>query len=196
MIRFVYFVDNNSSPEEVKVLIEEMDLMQDLGIHPNVVNVLAVCTVGDPVYLIMDYFTHGDLLGFLRATRGHTEHYTVSAGTETKVPSCTVQAQDLLNIAYQVASGMTFLEEKKVVHRSLCARNVLVSNGLQVKIYNYAQKNDDQVCCNLQLHCRCLCKQAYYYCTFACRVLMLNGWPQKHYLMGLPTQLVMLGHLV
>ena len=148
MIHFVYSTDNNSSPEEVKVLIEEMDLMQDLGIHPNVVNVLAVCTVGDPVYLIMDYFAHGDLLGFLRATRGHTEHYTVSAGTETKVPSCSVQPQDLLSLATQVANGMSFLEEKKVAHRSLCARNVLVGTGLQIKIYNYGQKNDDQVCIN------------------------------------------------
>jgi len=154
MIHFVYFTDNDSSPEEVKVLIEEMDLMQNLGIHPNVVNVLAVCTVGDPVYLIMDYFAHGDLLGFLRATRGHTEHYTVSAGTETKVPLCTVQAQDLFNIAYQVVSGMVFLEEKQIVHRSLCARNILVSTGLHVKIYNYGQKNDDQVCTaiNCEIH--------------------------------------------
>ena len=146
MILFVYFTDNNSSPEEVKVLIEEMDLMRDLGIHPNVVNVLGVCTVGDPVYLLMDYFAHGDSLGFLRATRGHTEHYTVSAGTETKVPQCSVQPQDLLSLASQVANGMIFLEEKKVAHRSLCARNVLVGTGLRVKIYNYGQKNDDQVC--------------------------------------------------
>jgi len=146
--------DNNSSPEEVKVLIEEIDLMSDLGIHPNVVNVLAVCTVGDPVYLIMDYFAHGDLLGFLRATRGHTDHYTVSAGTETKTPACTVQSQDLLNLATQIANGMSFLEEKKVSHRSLCAKNVLVGTGLQVKIYNYGQKNDDQVCMCMDVQVR------------------------------------------
>lgn len=189
--------DNNSSPEEVKVLIEEIDLMSDLGIHPNVVNVLAVCTVGDPVYLIMDYFAHGDLLGFLRATRGHTDHYTVSAGTETRTPACTAQSQDLLNLATQIANGMSFLEEKKVSHRSLCARNVLVGTGLQVKIYNYGQKNDDQVCVCVFVHARLYGWMYIQYLLLFVfyRALMQSGWHQRHYLMAQQTQPVMYGHL-
>ena len=172
------------------MLIEEIDLMSDLGIHPNVVNVLAVCTVGDPVYLIMDYFAHGDLLGFLRATRGHTDHYTVSAGTETKTPACTAQSQDLLNLATQIANGMSFLEERKVSHRSLCARNVLVGTGLQVKIYNYGQKNDDQVfacvCLSVCLYLYLYTKRsliAMFFTEFLCKMdgtRDIIRWHSKH----------------
>jgi len=71
--------------------------------------------------------------------------YVISPGTGYKTHPCTVQAQDLLKIATQVASGMNFLAERKVTHRCLCARNILVGTGLQVKVYNYGQKADNEV---------------------------------------------------
>ena len=98
-----------------------------------------------PVYLITEYFAHGDLLGFLRASRGHFGMYAVSPGTGYKTQPCAVQGQDLLRIATQVAAGMCYLAEKRITHRSLCARNVLVGTGLQVKVYNYGPKADSEV---------------------------------------------------
>ena len=98
-----------------------------------------------PAYLITEYFSHGDLLGFLRASRGHYGMYTVSPGTGCKTHHCAVQGQDLLKMVKQVAAGMSYLAEKKVTHRSLCARNVLVGTGLQVKVYNYGPKADSEV---------------------------------------------------
>ena len=71
--------------------------------------------------------------------------YTVSPGTGCKTHQCAVQAQDLLKMATQVAAGMSYLAEKKITHRSLCACNVLVSTGLQVKVYNYGPKTDSEV---------------------------------------------------
>jgi len=71
--------------------------------------------------------------------------YTVFPGTGCKTHPCAVQGQDLLKIATQVASGMDYLAEKKVTHRTLCARNVLVGTGLQVKVYNYGPKADTEV---------------------------------------------------
>ena len=98
-----------------------------------------------PTYLITEYFTHGDLLGFLRASRGHYGMYTVSPGAGSKTHLCTIQGQDLLRMVTQVAAGMSYLAEKKITHRSLCARNVLLSTGLQVKVYNYGLKADTEV---------------------------------------------------
>lgn len=104
-----------------------------------------------PAYLITEYFAHGDLLGFLRASRGHYGMYTVSPGAGCKTHMCAVQGQDLLRMATQVAGGMKYLAEKKITHRSLCARNVLVGTGLQVKVYNYGPKTDSEV--RNCLHC-------------------------------------------
>ena len=69
--------------------------------------------------------------------------YTVSPGYKTQ--PCTVQGQDLLKMVTQVAAGMSYLAEKNVTHRSLCARNVLVGTGLQLKVYNYGPKADTEV---------------------------------------------------
>ena len=82
--------------------------------------------------------------------------YTVSPGVGYKTHPCAVQGQDLLKMATQVAAGMNYLSEKKIIHRSLCARNVLVGTGLQVKVYNYGSKVDSkvrvEVCLNGKLH--------------------------------------------
>lgn len=43
----------------------------------------------------------------------------------------------LANIGSQVASGMLYLENEKVIHRDLAARNVLVGDNLAVKIADF-----------------------------------------------------------
>ena len=77
--------------------------------------------------------------------------YTVSPGTGCKTRPCAVQGQDLLRMMRQIAAGMSYLAERKVTHRSLCARNVLVGTGLKVKVYNYGPKADNEVRMDLLL---------------------------------------------
>lgn len=84
----------------------------------------------------MEYMCHGDLLGFLRACRGHHDMYTVSPGNRYQPPSLQLCSQDLLNMATKIASGMRYLADRKIVHRALCTRNILVGSGMDVKVYN------------------------------------------------------------
>ena len=73
-----------------------------------------------PMYMVMEYMCHGDLLGFLRATRGRENMYTVLPGMK-ETPKLKLTSRDLLNIITQVASGMHFLSENKVcVCLSVC----------------------------------------------------------------------------
>ena len=107
--------------------------------------------------------------------------YTISPGTGCKTHMCAVQGQDLLKMATQVAAGMSYLAEKKITHRSLCARNVLVGTGLQVKVYNYGPKTDSEV--RICLYClmgkvSCLSSLIRLF-----PITMLNGWHQRHCLM-------------
>ncbi|VDD95015.1 unnamed protein product [Enterobius vermicularis] len=80
--------------------------------HPNLVKLYAVCTKEEPFYIITEYMCNGSLLHYLR----HEGH------------SLTLQA--LVDMCAQIANGMMYLEERKLVHRDLAARNVLVGEKI------------------------------------------------------------------
>lgn len=60
--------------------------------------------------LILEYAPYGDLLGYLRKSRGLEDKYYSSA------ESCQqeVTSYDLLSFAQQISAGMSFLASKKV----------------------------------------------------------------------------------
>ncbi|XP_064407150.1 fibroblast growth factor receptor 3-like isoform X2 [Halichondria panicea] len=91
-----------------------MEMLSSIGPHKNIVSMLRVYTVGKPMYMVMEYMCHGDLLGFLKTSRGHSGRYTGA----------------------KIANGMRYLADRKLVHRTLYAKNVLVGANMSIKIYN------------------------------------------------------------
>eukprot|EP00731_Ephydatia_muelleri_P004557 Em0002g733a len=122
------------SEDDVKAFIADMEFLASLGSHPNIIGLLRVCTVESPMCMVLEYMCHGDLLGFLRASRGHHGLYTVFPGKREQLPSLNLTSRDIINIATKISSGMMFLETKKAVHGLLCASNVLVGTSLDIKI--------------------------------------------------------------
>ncbi|VIO97359.1 SRC-1, putative [Brugia malayi] len=96
------------SPE---AFLGEAQIMKQCD-HPNLVKLYAVCTKEEPFYIITEYMVNGALL-----------HYLRSEGS-----SLTLQA--LVDMCAQIANGMMYLEERKLVHRDLAARNVLVGDKI------------------------------------------------------------------
>ena len=82
------------SPSE---LLEEAAVMKTLH-HPKLVQLYAVCTKGEPIYLVNELMKHGSLLDYLRGE-----------GRSLKHPQ-------LIDMASQVAGGMAYLEEQNYVH--------------------------------------------------------------------------------
>ena len=64
----------------------------------------------DPLLIVLEYLPYGDLLGYLRKSRGHSDSYN----TGEKKPASKLTAKDLLSFAWMIADGMHFLAKMKV----------------------------------------------------------------------------------
>uniref|UniRef100_G3P3B4 Receptor protein-tyrosine kinase n=1 Tax=Gasterosteus aculeatus aculeatus TaxID=481459 RepID=G3P3B4_GASAC len=86
--------------------------------HPYIVRLLGICP-GLSLQLVTQLSSQGSLLE-------HIRHHKNS-----------MDPQRLLNWCVQIAKGMYYLEEHRMVHRNLAARNILLKNDYQVQISDY-----------------------------------------------------------
>uniref|UniRef100_A0A8C1SHJ7 receptor protein-tyrosine kinase n=1 Tax=Cyprinus carpio TaxID=7962 RepID=A0A8C1SHJ7_CYPCA len=62
----VKMLKRNAHFEEKEALMSELKILNYIGPHENIVNLLGACTQGGPMLLITEYCCQGDLLNFLR----------------------------------------------------------------------------------------------------------------------------------
>ncbi|KAM7429678.1 hypothetical protein ABFA07_019499 [Porites harrisoni] len=119
-------------------MITELNVMKRLKPHPHVLKLIGCCSIGDPLLIVLEYLPYGDLLGYLRKSRGHSDSYN----TGEKKPSSKLTAKDLLSFAWMIADGMQYLATMKVIHRDLAARNILVGENQVCKISDFGLARD------------------------------------------------------
>ena len=104
--------------------LHESEIMKMLK-YPNIVSLKGLCTSGEPILIITEFMPHGNLVKYLRS----------SAGRRTAL-------QQLLTWAIQICGGMIHLEQCRIIHRDVAARNILLGDQLVCKISDFglAQK--------------------------------------------------------
>ena len=115
----------------------EADLMADLQ-HPNIVCLLGVCFREEPMSMLFEFMSEGDLHEFLLKHSPRTDMPPPPNALVRKV----LDIQDFLHISTQIAAGMEYLSNHHYVHRDLAARNCLVGDHLTVKISDFGLSRD------------------------------------------------------
>ncbi|XP_051781527.1 tyrosine-protein kinase SRK2 [Erpetoichthys calabaricus] len=120
---------NGTTPVAVKTLkqgsmdpndfLREAQIMKMLR-HPRLIQLYAVCTKEEPIYIITELMKNGSLLQYLQRDAG-----------------ATVILKIQVDMAAQIASGMAYLEMKNYIHRDLAARNVLVGENNTCKVADF-----------------------------------------------------------
>ena len=98
----------------------------------------------EPPMVIIEYVPYGDLLGYLRKSRGLNDTYYKDPDVK---PKTNLTSQQLMKFAWQVADGMNYLSSKKVT--KVIVVNYLYLSLKLVRIYNF-------VMCLWRCLCHCL----------------------------------------
>ena len=99
--------------------LDEASKMKEL-LHPNLVRLYGVCTIDDPIFIVLEFLSGGCVLDFLRTRRGKN-----------------ATLQQLAQMLSDIAEGMAFMESVHWVHGDLAARNLLMGANKVVKICDF-----------------------------------------------------------
>eukprot|EP00039_Didymoeca_costata_P006045 m.87031 g.87031 ORF g.87031 m.87031 type:complete len:1808 (+) comp13087_c0_seq3:204-5627(+) len=119
--------------------IEELRLeaivMAQVAPHSNVVSLIGVVSVGEPLLVLVSYCENGSLISILKQKRTD------------------ISIHDRVQWLIEITSGMAHLHEQRFVHRDLAARNILLDSvsickvadfGLSRSIESKAGMDDDE----------------------------------------------------
>ena len=104
------------SPQQ---FLQEAALMKKLH-HPNLIQLYAVCTRQEPIFIITEFMKYGSLREYLRG-EGRS-----------------LQQNQLIDMSAQVAAGMAYLETQNYIHCDLAARNILVGEHMMCKVADFS----------------------------------------------------------
>ncbi|XP_050225159.1 mitogen-activated protein kinase kinase kinase YODA-like [Mercurialis annua] len=111
------FSDDAKSKESAKQLMQEISLLSRLR-HPNIVQYYGSESVGDRLYIYLEYVSGGSIYKLLQEY-GQLGELAIRSYTQ------------------QILSGLSFLHSKSTIHRDIKGANILVDPNGRVKLADF-----------------------------------------------------------
>ncbi|XP_063959467.1 tyrosine kinase receptor Cad96Ca-like [Lytechinus pictus] len=108
-----------------------------LKTHENIVQVYGCCLETEPSYILTEYVPNGSLFTYLRTNGGITRTSIYANIVETLEDDHQITLKQQFMFAFDVANGMEYLASKQVIHGSLCAHNILLSQDKRCKVADF-----------------------------------------------------------
>ncbi|XP_022800040.1 tyrosine kinase receptor Cad96Ca-like [Stylophora pistillata] len=130
----IKMLKSNAAESDKRDFMKELAAMKQLKPHSHVIKLLGCVTESEPLLVLIEYVPFGDLLGYLRKSRGLNDTYYKDPDIK---PQTNLTSQQLMKFAWQIADGMSNLSSKSIIHRDLAARNVLVGERETCKVTDF-----------------------------------------------------------
>ncbi|XP_066024489.1 fibroblast growth factor receptor 2-like isoform X2 [Pocillopora verrucosa] len=137
----IKMLKSNAAESDKRDLMAELDTMKQLKPHPHVIKLLGCVTESEPLLVLIEYVPFGDLLGYLRKSRGLNDTYYKDPDIK---PQTNLKSQQLMKFSWQIADGMSYLSSKSIIHRDLAARNVLIGENETCKVTDFGMARNVQ----------------------------------------------------
>ncbi|PRP85902.1 putative haloacid dehalogenase-like hydrolase, partial [Planoprotostelium fungivorum] len=122
---------NTITNKALQEFFSEVQIMQNLRPHPNVVLFMGVCVPPQPFCIVTEYCERGSLLTYLRSTDAIPEEEQFRLINGIALGMLHLHSEKVQYYTFYTTAPLTFF---KIVHRDLAARNVLLSKHLEHKI--------------------------------------------------------------
>ncbi|XP_031573994.1 ephrin receptor 1-like [Actinia tenebrosa] len=123
----------DSSHRENKIkFLQEAAIMRQFT-HKNVVYMYGIAANSEPVMIVLEYMSLGNLKNYLRRLDNkYGENILLQEDTKSQ----------FLRMARDIAAGMQYLHSLAFVHRDLAARNILLDSDMTCKIGDFGMSRD------------------------------------------------------
>ncbi|XP_035714017.1 tyrosine-protein kinase receptor Tie-2-like [Folsomia candida] len=136
-------------PRHSTDFLPELKILARLRRHENIVHFIGSYTHSDELSLIFELCEEGNLQNFLRKHRNallsylEVQAFNKTLGVDAGGYICNkgvvlrYRLPELVRWSAETASGMEFISRRKIVHRDLSAKNVLLDKNLVAKISDF-----------------------------------------------------------
>ena len=122
-------INSFGSGKELQDLFYEIKIMSNVKPHPNLVSMIGSCTSelkeSRKLWLLLEYCPHGNLQRYLVKNKSNI----LAGRNEAGKKEDTLNSRCLLKWAHDIAKGMEYLAQNKIMHGDLAARNILLDES-------------------------------------------------------------------